>query len=202
VNSMWLTDGSAILVGVAIAALAVNFSASAQTLLSPSYAVVIGITNYERPQFWRRLSTAEPDAKAIQALLQSQGFTVTALLGPNAKRETIVSTLRTLARKIEADRATSARVVVYFAGHGATEAVAGTDYGYLIPWDATNDNVSYVSMDDIRDISDRLKTARHQLFLLDSCFGGLLVTRDQFDRCVKISGSWRNRFAAKRIGNR
>jgi len=66
---------------------------------------------------------------------------------------------------------------MYFAGHGETETVAGIDYGYIVPYDGTTDSDSYISMEDIRDISARLGTARHQLFLLDSCFGGLVVTR-------------------------
>lgn len=34
-----------------------------QAILSPSYAVVIAVTAYERPQFWRKLPSAVPDAK-------------------------------------------------------------------------------------------------------------------------------------------
>ncbi|HKD06264.1 MAG TPA: caspase family protein [Bryobacteraceae bacterium] len=161
----------------AVAVFASVSASVAQQTLSPSYAVAIGITQYQNRAF-PRLDTAEPDAQAMQGFLQKQGFDVTLLLGSKATRSAILGTLRNLAKRIEADRATSARVVVYFAGHGTTETVAGIDYGYLVPWDGTADNTSYISMDDIRDVSARLQTARHQLYLLDSCFGGLLITRD------------------------
>ncbi len=167
-------------VGLPFVAIAILLQARpgiAQTL-SPSYAVVIGITKYERPLLWGQLDTAVPDAGAVQRLLEAQGFSVTPLLDRQATRSAIIKTLRELAKKLDANGSTSARVVVYFAGHGWTESVGGTDYGYLIPWDATSDSASYVSMDDLRDISARLSTARHQLYLLDSCFGGLLITRE------------------------
>ena len=51
------------------------------TLLSPSYAVVIAVTQYKNVG-WDKLETAEPDARAIQRLLERQGFLVTPLLEP------------------------------------------------------------------------------------------------------------------------
>ncbi len=71
------------------------------------------------------------------------------------------------------------RVLVFFAGHGKTERLGGETRGYIVPYDGGSHSSSLISMDEIRDQSSYMGLARQQLFILDSCFGGLLaVMRD------------------------
>jgi len=70
-------------------------------------------------------------------------------------------------------------VLVFFAGHGATRKLAsGRDLGYIIPVDADLSNFegSAVSMTNFQDISEAIP-AKHVLFLMDSCYSGLALTR-------------------------
>jgi formylglycine-generating enzyme required for sulfatase activity len=75
-------------------------------------------------------------------------------------------------------------VVVFFAGHGETRRYAGGQKakGYLVPGDGqTRSNGakvwgSLVAMSVLEEISE-LIPAKHSLFLLDCCFGGLTVNR-------------------------
>jgi uncharacterized caspase-like protein len=70
----------------------------------------------------------------------------------------------------------SDRVVVFFAGHGATRELGDRDMGYLVPVDGDLNNLhsSSISMREITDFAD-LIDARHVLFLLDACYGGLAL---------------------------
>jgi len=68
------------------------------------------------------------------------------------------------------------RVVFYFAGHGETETlgIEGGDMGFLIPADGDADDLylTAIPMDELKRISNWSK-AKHMLFLVDACYGGL-----------------------------
>jgi hypothetical protein len=49
--------------------------------------------------------------------------------------------------------------------------------GYLVPYDGTESFASLLAMNQLHDLSDVMSMARHQLFILDACFGGLLSRR-------------------------
>jgi TolA-binding protein len=71
------------------------------------------------------------------------------------------------------------RVFVFFAGHGATRHLAsGRDLGYIIPVDAdlTNYEGQAISMSNFQDIAEGIP-AKHLLFVMDSCYSGLALTR-------------------------
>ncbi|HLC17149.1 MAG TPA: caspase family protein, partial [Thermodesulfovibrionia bacterium] len=136
-----------------------------------SYALVIGIGKYDASK-WEDLDNAVKDAKSVAEILQSQGFQVTALYNEEAKRSSILKEQNDLARKLKHND----RVVFFFAGHGHTEEVGGEDFGYIVPYDGTGTE-TYISMDELRSQSKKLGTAKHLLFLIDSCYGGLLVKR-------------------------
>ena len=67
-------------------------------------------------------------------------------------------------------------MVFYFAGHGETETLGleGGDMGFLIPADGDADDLylTAIPMDELKRISDWSK-AKHMLFLVDACYGGL-----------------------------
>lgn len=139
---------------------------------SKSYAVVIGVNSVPSSRL-PQLTHPEDDARAVADLLEHQGFEVTRLIGKDAKKLNIVSELTSLAHRLSSQD----RVLVYFAGHGHSETFGTQKYGYLVPYDGDDTSATYLSMGEIRDLSDKMGRARHVLFILDSCFGGLLGTR-------------------------
>jgi hypothetical protein len=68
------------------------------------------------------------------------------------------------------------RFVFFFAGHGKTQRQDGVDIAYLVVPGGRdrNDPASLISTGDIADYSRRLDRARHQLFIFDSCYSGLM----------------------------
>jgi tetratricopeptide (TPR) repeat protein len=155
---------------VAAAAVAVSGAALHAQTFDHSYAVVIGINDYQYPAKWPHLDYPEKDAKALADFLASQGFAVKPFYGLAARKQAILSYMQdTLAPKLtEHDR-----VLVFFAGHGHTETLGGRKRGYIVPYDGELSS-SLISMEEIQDESGFMGSARHQFFLLDSCFGGLL----------------------------
>ena len=136
-----------------------------------SYAIVIGIDAYAHSTTWPTLRYAVKDAEAMTGLLRSQGFMVTPLYGPAAKKAAIISAMEDeLAPKLRPGD----RVLVFFAGHGKTEMLGGEKRGYIVPYDG-NSGSSLISMAELKNQSSNMGNARHQLFIMDSCYGGLLA---------------------------
>lgn len=144
-----------------------------------SWAVVIGIDDYAH---WPKLSYAARDADGVaQLLIGKYGFKadhVLRLADGEATRERILTLLGdTLAdpKKVARDD----RVLVFYAGHGATRHLAsGRDLGYLVPVDADLANLqgTAISMSNLQDVAEAIP-AKHVLFVMDSCYSGLALTR-------------------------
>lgn len=144
-----------------------------------SWAAIIGIDDYVN---WQKLQYAANDAQGVKDLLiQKYNFKpdhVFTLLNGQATRQNILSLLGDkLAdpRMVQRDD----RVFVFYAGHGATRKLAsGRELGYIIPVDAglTNFEGSAISMTNFQDISEAIP-AKHLLFVMDSCYSGLALTR-------------------------
>lgn len=147
-------------------------AARAQELFANSYAVVVGVDDYASLGL-ARLSNAETDANAVARYFGAQGYQVTALVGAQAA---------TKARVADAVKAIAARIterdrfVFFFAGHGKTRRTEGLDVAYLVVPGGRdrNDAASLISTGDIADWSRQLDKARHQLFIFDSCYAGLM----------------------------
>lgn len=138
-----------------------------------SYALVIGINKYASSR-WPDLSYARKDAEGVATFLRSQGFEVITLYDEQAYKTAIVSQMQNyLAPRVSRDD----RVLVFFAGHGYTEQLGGKDWGYIVPYGAGNTSASYISMEEIRTLAEKMGSAKHQLFVMDACYGGLLGTR-------------------------
>ena len=144
-----------------------------------SWAAIIGIDNYVN---WQKLEYATHDAQGVKDLLvEKYNFKpdhIFTLLDGEATREKILSLLGdklgdpTLVQHED-------RVFVFFAGHGATRQLAsGRELGYIIPVDAdlTDMEGTAISMTNFQDISEAIP-AKHVLFVMDSCYSGLALTR-------------------------
>jgi hypothetical protein len=134
-----------------------------------SYAVVVGIDEYSAVHK-QHLSYARKDAEAIASYLRNQGYAVTPLYDQQATKHNILDALHSVAVQLRADD----RVVMFLSGHGANERIGDELWGYFIPYDGA-DMVSYVSYTELQDASRQMGNARHQLFIMDACFAGLLL---------------------------
>lgn len=149
-----------------------------------SYAVVIGINDYER---WPALEFAVNDAKAIKEKLMETGFDeITTIFDKEATQRRILTELfHELPRQVGRND----RVLFYFAGHGQTEDLPnGGKRGYIIPVDADTSKFSSsaISMEQIRSLSTRIP-AKHILYVMDSCYSGLGLSRS-YGVSTSISG--------------
>jgi tetratricopeptide (TPR) repeat protein len=144
-----------------------------------SWAAIIGIDDYEN---WQKLQYAAHDAQGVKdALIQKYNFKpdhVFTLLNGQATRQNILSLL---GDKLGDPKLVQRedRVLVFYAGHGATRKLAsGRELGYIIPVDAglTDYEGSAISMTNFQDISEAIP-AKHVLFIMDSCYSGLALTR-------------------------
>lgn len=149
------------------------------TLYRDSWAVIIGIDQY---QHWPKLRYAVNDAKAVREVLitkyRFKPENIFTLYNEQATRGAILALL--------ADKLANAdlvnrddRVFVFYAGHGATRKLSsGRELGYIIPVDVRQDNYfgQSISMTNFNDIAEAIP-AKHLLFVMDSCYSGLALTR-------------------------
>jgi TPR repeat protein len=155
----------ALLLGMSL----VGISALKAASFEHSYAIVVGITNYPRGH-WVTLPYARGDAEAVAGVLKRQGYQVTELYDEKATRRDILNALSAVTNKLGPHD----RIFVFLSLHGTNKRVGGE--GYIIPYDGI-DYPSYISDAELKDASEQMQTARHQLFILDACYGGLMITR-------------------------
>ena len=138
------------------------------------YALVVGISNYER---WPKLPNAVNDAKGVAARLKDMGFEVKLSLDLTSREMRTILNEMVYTMGSEENRG----ILFYYAGHGETEILAdNTKMGYIIPKDCPllNKNpmgfaTHAISMRDIESASMRIKS-KHVVMLFDSCFSGSL----------------------------
>ena len=143
---------------------------------SGSHALVIGIDAYTGG--WPRLRNAVADAEAVAAALEATGFdTVTLLRDPD--RAALLAGLEGFVFGAAAD--SSARALIWFAGHGHT--IDGI--GYLVPPEAPMPTDSAtdaafrrlaLSMPQLESRFLREMRARHVLGVFDACFAGTVFS--------------------------
>lgn len=148
-----------------------------------SYAVVVGINDYEQPGV-PDLTSAERDATRMGGVLRALGFEVTTILGRDATRMRLAAML---ADQLPLQIAENDRVLVYFAGHGQTSADG--NLGYLLPADGDPHlpAATGISMADLQRWLMVNYAAKHVLFLADTCYSGLALR----SRAVPVSSQAR-----------
>lgn len=69
------------------------------------------------------------------------------------------------------------KLLIFFAGHGHTITGNRGEVGFLVPVDAKpNDTSTLIRWDDLTRNAELIK-AKHILFIMDACYGGLAITR-------------------------
>ena len=137
-----------------------------------SWAVIIGIDKYENLS---NLDYAVADAEAVQDMLVSKfdykEENIKLLLNEEANKTNIVNVIS----DVSLNAGKNDRILIFYSGHGETMHLPdGGEMGYLLPIDGSQDNLfaSAIPMDDLTDFSNMSK-AKHMLFLVDACYGGL-----------------------------
>ncbi|MDD5205977.1 MAG: caspase family protein [Desulfobacterales bacterium] len=140
------------------------------------WAVIIGINSYPKaPQ----LKYAIDDAKAFQRYLVDQNKipaeNVTLLLNEEATLAKLRSILGT---QLKNKAGKEDMVILFFAGHGATERDVMSPDGdglekYLLPYDADPKDLyaSALPMREVSHIFQRIRSER-LIFLVDACYSG------------------------------
>jgi hypothetical protein len=140
-----------------------------------SWALVIGINEYHNVL---PLEYACNDAEAVaQALIDGFDFpesNVTLLTNEEASRDNLREAFLDFAQgKVEPDD----RVLVFFAGHGHTQLGPRREAGFLVPVDGTPDKLSSLIRWDELVRNGDLIPAKHIFFVMDACYGGIVITR-------------------------
>ncbi len=148
-------------------------------LYSNSYALVIGVSDYE---YWPDLPGVETDVDEVGLALESHGFKVINLLNPT--RDSFDDAMRDFIGEYGQDP--DNRLIVYYAGHGHTlRTRRGRELGYIVPADAPlpKDGIGKfkkkaISMLEVEIFAKQME-AKHAMFTFDSCFSGSLfeITR-------------------------
>ncbi|EJH2658839.1 caspase family protein [Salmonella enterica] len=140
-----------------------------------SRALVIGINKYKNVS---PLSYAVNDAIEIRDLLISEfGFiedNISLLIDEKASKDNI---LRSFARLTRDDVELDERIFIFYAGHGETRSGIHGEVGFLIPYDAIVEELStFIRWDELTKNAELIR-AKHILFIMDACYGGLALTR-------------------------
>lgn len=140
-----------------------------------SWALVVGINDYATAP---PLAYARQDAEAFSGVLQTAfGFPsekMTVLFDSDATRDGIMKAFLSYA---ENSLGVDDRVVVFFAGHGCTRTGSRGEVGYLVPVDGDVGDLSTLVRWDELTRNAELVPAKHMLFVMDACYGGLAVMR-------------------------
>lgn len=140
-----------------------------------SRALVIGIDKYKTAS---PLSYAVSDAVSIRDLLVSElrfpESEVTLLTDEAATRQAV---LKAFLRFANDDVGLDDRLIVFFAGHGHTRTGSRGEIGFLVPHDADMADFStFIRWDELTRNADLIR-AKHVLFIMDACYGGLALIR-------------------------
>lgn len=149
-------------------------------LLKQSYntsrALIIGINKYHSSS---PLEYAVSDAEEIKNILIDElGFgsqNVIYLIDEDATKSNILKNYLSLTNE---DVTVDDRALIFFAGHGHTKTGIRGEVGYLVPYDADmNDMSTFIRWDELTRNAELIR-AKHVLFIMDACYGGLAVNRD------------------------
>ena len=151
---------------------AYGLALTTEDIYDNSYALIIGIDKYQNVQ---NLNYAVKDAESIHDILVNTfdfpEFNIKLLKNEEATKQNILKSFSDITKKADYKD----RVLIYFAGHGATDDLPeGGEMGYLLPVDGDNDDLflSSIAMDDLKRIS-LMSKAKHLLYLVDACYGGI-----------------------------
>ena len=161
-----------------------------------SWAIVIGINDYKHAS---PLTYACNDANAVAAkLIDSFNFpndNVMVLLDNKATQKAVTASILGLVDTVGEDD----RIIIFYAGHGHTRESRRGEVGYLVPYDGdTSDLSSLIRWDELTRNSD-LIPAKHMLFIMDACYGGLAFSRALPPGSARFLGDMLSRYSRQAL---
>ena len=139
-----------------------------------SWALIVGINDYKGFP----LHYARKDAEAVADILTSQldfpQDNVKLLVDGAATKNAIMESFLEFARD---EVRPNDRVLFYFAGHGHTKTGKRGEIGFLVPVDGDWEKLASLIRWDELTRNAELIAAKHLLFIMDACYGGLALTR-------------------------
>lgn len=153
-----------------------NVSAPAAVKVPRSYAVVVGIAQYQNLEPKHQLQYSARDAEAIYSILISpQGGNFRAenvhkLIGNQANLENMRRELEVWLPSVARE---DDRVLIYFAGHGFVYQ----GKGYLAPYDINLKNIAETGypMDSLGTVVGSRIKAKNKVLLTDACHSGAIT---------------------------
>lgn len=141
-----------------------------------SHALVVGVNKYRKAG---PLAFARNDAEAVAEVLKTKfGFpdqNVRLLVDEDATKANVLSGFLRFAS--DPAMTEDDRIVVFFAGHGHTVSGRSGETGFLVPVDGDpGDLGTLIRWDELTRGAD-LIPAKHILFVMDACYGGLAFKR-------------------------
>jgi hypothetical protein len=146
-----------------------------KTHYSQSRALIIGIDKYKAAP---PLEYAVSDATEIHTVLRDEfEFPEQNIIYLSDQEATKEEILRAFHKFTKSDINVDDRLMVFYAGHGHTRTGSRGEVGYLVPYDADMDDFStFIRWDELTRNADLVR-AKHVLFVMDACYGGLALTR-------------------------
>ena len=147
-----------------------------KTHYTNSRALIIGINKYENAP---PLSYAVHDAEEIRDVLVDelsfQPENIIYLVDDKATRKNILSSFMSFTKDdVDLDE----RIFIFFAGHGHTLTGIRGEVGYLVPYDADQEDfTTFIRWDELTRNAELIR-AKHMLFIMDACYSGLALTRN------------------------
>jgi Caspase domain len=151
------------------------------------HALLIAAQDYDDPNI-KDLQKPIADALAFQQVLETKyGFETTLLRMRNPTKSEIVNALIKLRRLTNQDN-----LLIYYGGHGKMDG----EEGFWIPRNAQKqDQSTWLSTNDISGYLKKIP-AKHSLVIVDACYGGTMIMRDDADtKTCEVKGSLMSRKA-------
>jgi tetratricopeptide (TPR) repeat protein len=150
---------------------------TAKVAVPRGYAVVIGISDYQKLEKDQDLPFAERDAESVyEVLISKEGGNiewqnVRKLLGKDATQAKIRQTLEEWLPSVATEQD---RVIVYFVGHGLVD---DNRAGYLAPYDVDPRNVGGTAypMSRLSEVLANKVKSRWKVLLTDACHSGKIT---------------------------
>lgn len=142
-----------------------------------SRAIVIGIDKYQHVSpLLHACNDASAVAKTLVEVFSFPKNNVELLTNEQATKSNI---LKTFLRLVDGSiTEPDDRILVFFAGHGHTVTGRRGETGFLVPVDGKADDLAtLIRWDELTRNAD-LIPAKHILFLMDACYGGLALSRN------------------------
>jgi len=146
-----------------------------QPRYNESKALIIGINRYQHASL---LDYATNDADAIAKVLKDRyAFAeenIVILKDGEASKDGIIEAFH---KYTQDGTSPDDRLVVFFAGHGHTVSGYRGETGFLVPVDGKPENIAtLIRWDELTRNADLIQ-AKHILFVMDACYGGLMISR-------------------------